>query len=254
MISNLRWHLEYAEADYDLLWENCLFVMDTNILLNFNRYTNSTNKDFLTVLEKISERLWVPHQVLLEYQYNVTNVQNDLKNSYGKISGIVKKLFNPALEETKKEFKQYRNHPFIKVSAFLENAQKLIEDFKQDLEETEKSHESEIIQRKETVENIHKLFKNVGEGFTEQELKAILQSGQERYKILRPPGFEDRLKKDNEWKQYSNLIVPDRFGDFVIWKQILKYAKTNKKPIIFVTDDEKEDWWRVLKGKKWDQD
>ncbi|MBY0115924.1 PIN-like domain-containing protein [Paenibacillus sp. FSL L8-0435] len=250
MISNLRWHLEYAEADYDLLWENCLFVMDTNILLNFNRYTNSTNKDFLTVLEKISERLWVPHQVLLEYQYNVTNVQNDLKNSYGKISGIVKKLFNPALEETKKEFKQYRNHPFIKVSAFLENAQKLIEDFKQDLEETEKSHESEIIQRKETVENIHKLFKNVGEGFTEQELKAILQSGQERYKILRPPGFEDRLKKDNEWKQYSNLIVPDRFGDFVIWKQILKYAKTNKKPIIFVTDDEKEDWWRVLKGKK----
>jgi hypothetical protein len=35
------------------------------------------------------------------------------------------------------------------------------------------------------------------------------------------------------------------FGDFIIWRQLLDHARTSKVPIIFVTDDRKEDWvWR----------
>jgi hypothetical protein len=43
---------------------------------------------------------------------------------------------------------------------------------------------------------------------------------------------------------------PDRYGDFVIWSQLLKHAHATKVPIVFITDDAKEDWYWTHKGKK----
>ena len=54
-----------------------------------------------------------------------------------------------------------------------------------------------------------------------------------------PPGWEDEGK--HNFKAY---------GDIVLWFQLIDYARTQKKPIIFVTDDGKKDWWiRDTKGK-----
>lgn len=39
------------------------------------------------------------------------------------------------------------------------------------------------------------------------------------------------------------------YGDLIIWKEIINYASAEKKPIIFVTDDRKEDWWRIENGE-----
>lgn len=47
-----------------------------------------------------------------------------------------------------------------------------------------------------------------------------------------PPGFKD--------KDDSN---PNQYGDLVIWKEILNLGAEKKQPVIFVTDDAKEDWW-----------
>jgi hypothetical protein len=40
-----------------------------------------------------------------------------------------------------------------------------------------------------------------------------------------------------------------KFGDFFIWKELLEHAKEQKRPLIFVTDDQKEDWWQQVKGR-----
>lgn len=34
----------------------------------------------------------------------------------------------------------------------------------------------------------------------------------------------------------------------LIWKELIEYSKKNKKPLIFVTDDGKEDWWKKENG------
>jgi hypothetical protein len=39
------------------------------------------------------------------------------------------------------------------------------------------------------------------------------------------------------------------YGDAILWLQLIDYAKSEKKPIIFVTDDDKEDWWLESGGK-----
>ena len=46
-----------------------------------------------------------------------------------------------------------------------------------------------------------------------------------------PPGFEDKSKKQNQ------------AGDLIIWKEILNFAKDKRKHVIFVSGDNKPDWW-----------
>ncbi len=66
-----------------------------------------------------------------------------------------------------------------------------------------------------------------------------------------------KSKKDDDQEDgvytYRGLVIRREFGDLILWNQILKEAKERQiKNIIFVTDDEKEDWWQYLdyKGRK----
>jgi hypothetical protein len=85
---------------------------------------------------------------------------------------------------------------------------------------------------------LNKIFQNkVGTAFDSAKLNEIYKNGQERYEKEIPPGYEDR-NKDNNDKSGTR-----KFGDLIIWFQIIEQAKTDKKPIIFVTDEQKKDWW-----------
>ena len=53
-----------------------------------------------------------------------------------------------------------------------------------------------------------------------------------------PPGYMDNKKTEN------------KYGDLLVWKEILDYATTQSVDIIFVTHDQKEDWWNTNHGKK----
>jgi hypothetical protein len=79
----------------------------------------------------------------------------------------------------------------------------------------------------------------VGEPFNEQILPNLYKEADDRYKRLKPPGFRDAEEKEDERK----------YGDFILWKQILEFAKKESRPIIFVTGEKKEDWW-IKKNNK----
>lgn len=83
----------------------------------------------------------------------------------------------------------------------------------------------------------------VGSQIDDKELNAIKEEGEERYKQSIPPGFKDDKKKKNS-EDDNNA-----YGDLIIWKQIIKYAKENGVGIVYVTHDQKEDWWNITKGK-----
>lgn len=69
-------------------------------------------------------------------------------------------------------------------------------------------------------------------------MEDICKEGKVRYEKKIPPGYKDNTNKSNG----------NEYGDLIVWKEIIKYAKTNKQPIVFVTDDQKEDWWTIEKG------
>lgn len=52
------------------LWNGCVFVFDTNVLLNLYRYTANTRDTLLTALDDLKDRVWIPYQVAYEYAKN----------------------------------------------------------------------------------------------------------------------------------------------------------------------------------------
>ena len=53
-----------------------------------------------------------------------------------------------------------------------------------------------------------------------------------RVKQKIPPGYLDAAKS------------PDRAaGDFLVWRQTIEESRARKLPVLFVTQDLKEDWW-----------
>jgi hypothetical protein len=77
---------------------------------------------------------------------------------------------------------------------------------------------------------------------TDVQLKSLALEGEERYKNEIPPGYRDG-KKDASGDPFR------KYGDLIIWKQIINKAKEATKPVIFVTDDKKDDWWLEQSGR-----
>src|SRR5665647_778377 len=67
---------------YQLLWKEGLIVFDANVLLNLYRLPTTARDELISVLELLKERLWIPHQVALEFQRRrLTVISNERKNT-----------------------------------------------------------------------------------------------------------------------------------------------------------------------------
>lgn len=77
----------------------------------------------------------------------------------------------------------------------------------------------------------------ISEKYSPEKLEEIYKDGESRYKQRIPPGYEDEKTK----KDYR------KYGDLVLWFQIIDIAKTQKKNVILITNERKVDWWWKIK-------
>lgn len=223
------------------LWDECLFVLDTNILLDLYRYTLETRDELINILLKISERIWIPHQVGLEYFRNRPETFFTQENIYIKAKKLLNTLCSIAETNIQKDLK-YRYHPFIDKKIFLEDINEALMNISKKFDENKAKHPTSI-REDQVLEILTELFDGkVGEPCTEEELGEIYKQGKKRYENDIPPGYEDSRGKN---KKTGN----DIYGDLVIWFQCIDHAKKNQKPIIFITNDGKKDWWWEIKGR-----
>ncbi|MEQ8671830.1 MAG: PIN domain-containing protein [Aggregatilineales bacterium] len=230
-------YYQRTEGELDKLWSEATFVFDTNVLLNLYRYSPDTSKEFLGILEKLAEqeRLWIPYQVASEYQKHRLFIANEVTNTYEQIKNHLDAKNN----EIRKIFGDLQNRIQSNLDSLFENLDGAIEQLKDEIE-TEKQAHLEWLAEDELTDKLAELFKNrVGASYSFDELKEKYSQGGERFKKFTPPGYADMQKGGTA--QYS---------DFIIWSQIINFTKINKKPVIFVTDDQKEDWWTIVGEKR----
>ncbi|MCS5520124.1 PIN-like domain-containing protein [Curtobacterium flaccumfaciens] len=226
-----------SDSEFEHLWSDGIIVLDTNTLLNFFRYTPETRDDFFRVLESFADGLWLPYQVGLEFQQSRLAVIN----STGEAFETVRKAAKTAKDGLKASFDAYSNHPTLDRGKLVEEVEKLFKSFEANLAKTEQTHKRSLQGKNDperTFARITNLFEGrVGSGFSEQELGQIRSEGQGRYEKKVPPGFKD-----------ANKTTGDPYGDLIVWKEIIRQAAASQKPVIFVTGDVKEDWWRREQG------
>ncbi|MGZ3630591.1 MAG: PIN-like domain-containing protein [Ktedonobacteraceae bacterium] len=91
------------------------------------------------------------------------------------------------------------------------------------------------------LEKVTNLFNGrIGGKYLSKRLEEIYKEFEQRFRLQIPPGYRDKNPKREGLKKY---------GDGVLWFQLIDYAKSHGKPIILMTDDQKDDWWRIDKGK-----
>ncbi|MFN6502184.1 MAG: PIN domain-containing protein [Nostoc sp. DedQUE01] len=223
-----------TEEEFAILWEECTFSFDTNVLLHIYRYKSETRERFFDILQKLKKRIWITHQVAYEYQKERLAVISQQSVAYDKIEEIL----NKNLQNLKNEIKSYSRHPLIDTTQITESIEKAIKRVKSNLRKKKQAHPN-LINDDELRERITQILDGkVGKSFSKEKLKTIYKDAEQRFKELIPPGYKDAKKPE-----------PDKYGDAILWFQLIEYAKYEKKPVVFVTDDTKEDWWLEYEGK-----
>jgi len=246
----------YHNPNLEKLFRECLFVFDSCSILELYQSKKKVAIEAFQVLEdpKVIDRIWIPHQVALEYQRNRLKRihkyenENDIKTALGNINVRINDV-DASLDAFKKIL---NNLSLIQESNIdLDDSLEMVTTSKNDLEkiknrfiEIKEGYKPNYLFNDEIRDKIDKLFENnIGDPFTYEELIEIYKEGEDRYKNEIPPGYKDaKTKKNNR-----------EYGDLVIWKQIINRAKSKDNgttDIIFITDDEKEDWWFLQPNTK----
>lgn len=212
------------------LWQNATVVFDTNVLLDLYRVSNETAKKLIEMIAYFADkdRVFVPCQVALEYHRNLLNTILIQKAKY---SDALK-----SLKDFEGKISEKRNHPYLSAK-LKERFSSLLADIESSFKAQTNKIEKIITQPSIKDELATLLDGKVGHGFSNEELEKIKEEGASRYAAKIPPGFKDADKSSD-----------NQYGDLVIWKEVLEFAKQQQVGIIYVSSDVKDDWYLRLHG------
>lgn len=239
------------EYEFRILWKKATFVFDTNVLLNLYRYETPTRDSLLDVMKRLADRIWIPYHVGLEYQRNRLKVIAEQCNRYSEVKKIVADSVD-SMQGKLDGLQLEKRHSHINPEKLLKAVQKAQQKFFEELEPLENM--SITVTSDDPIrDRLDDLFEGrIGSGPEEQtEIDEIQNEGELRFEKGIPPGFKDSSKdsKKSDEFTHSGLIYQRKFGDLIVWKQIIKYAsKEELKDLIFITDDSKSDWWWKVKS------
>ncbi|WP_338449302.1 PIN-like domain-containing protein [Niallia oryzisoli] len=238
--------------EFKELWESSpLVIIDTNGFLNLYRYSTETTNQILNILDTVpKEQFWLPAQVIKEFKKNRHDVITREYNKYKEVTKEVERIMLVTKNDIDKQFSKFNKFRFPKVNDFeakihvaIESIKEESKNYKEEIKEEVKQNEK-MLRDDKVKEFIDELISSerVGEPFNFTQLLQIYSEGEQRYQYKMPPGYMDieKDKKDNTKRE--------KFGDLILWKQLLEQSKKNNNGIIFITNDEKEDWWVLDKN------
>lgn len=240
IMQELFWgYYKPTEEEFKKLWNKGVFVFDTNILLNLYRYSEKTRERLFEILYLLKDRIWIPHQVAYEYQEGRLNTISEQSDPYEEIQKILDEYLENLNKLVNRYSKRHSFTSFVEENKIISTATRANKRISKTLKEKIKQ-DPNLIEEDIHRDKIDNLFSGkIGNPYDEEEVQKIYKQVKSRFEKEIPPGYKDK-KKPSYRKQY---------GDAIIWFQLIDYAKTQNKPIIFVTDDAKEDWWKIHKGK-----
>lgn len=231
MLEMFKGYIGYSDEEYKKIWKEAIIVVDTNILLNLYRYSETARETILNIFKKVRDRIWIPYQVGKEFFKNKDKVMFETFEEYNKLLKNLSANINKAKDEVNHQ-KDNRLKSKEKINDILDKDIKQIEQ----LLKKEQDEKKQILSEDKIEKVVLEIFNhNIGLPFTEDEFPKVREEGIRRKSNDIPPGYKDKDKEEN--------------GDYYIFYSIIQKAKQETKDVIFVTDDEKEDWFNKYNGE-----
>ena len=225
-------YLTPTQEEFKTLWNACLFVFDTSVLLTFYEHSPEATENLKKIMTTLKDRLWMPHHVGWEFvrrRRTVIHKQNkpyeeNMKKMKDVLDKIAAKDSHPVLSD-----------PCLqKLKAAIDSVQNEFDQTKKKLEDSHKNDEH--------VTFLEDLYKGrIGPAYPREEKAEIEKEGQKRYAAKIPPGYKHKEPKESP--------TGNPCGDYHIWCQMKVLAKSETKSIIFITNEDDEDFWWKLHGK-----
>jgi hypothetical protein len=216
----------------DSVKDTCIFVIDTNVLLLPFTISGQSIQELKKVYVKLKNenRLIIPGQVAREF---VKNRPEKIKEIFQRLHEKRSKLQNVGLEKSPllNELPSYEQAKQIELQI-----NKLFDDYKNKIGEI-----IEVVQNWVWNDPVSLIYKEL---FTpeiifelkldEEDMKKKLER---RYAHNIPPGYKDKDKPDAG------------IGDLLIWYTILEIGKNHKRDVVFVSMEQKTDWFHRSNNK-----
>lgn len=235
-----NWFIMDSERE-SKLWKNSVFIFDTSAIGALYGLIPSSQEVMMEILNKFADRTWIHAQVLYEYMKNREKmIMNPCKEHYQNPKAVINSNLIDSFDVYLKDFENEDFHPNMspealgKLKVFRDELNNTLNEVKKIIKE-EHSKQKERIAKIKEEDKILDAIDNLPHGnpFMISEIFEIIKEGELRYRNSIPPGYMDCGKKKGT----------QIYGDLIVWKEVLRYAKDNKKDIIFVCDDVKEDWY-----------
>lgn len=211
-----------------------LVTVDTNVLLDAYRFARTAREELLTVLEQLGDRLWIPHQVALEFHRNRIKVLSTYDIAYRAVESAVTQA-KSTISERIRGLANSVLLPESERDLLLRTLAEGIAPVEAQLSELRTRHDATTSLTDDPVlARLQKLFADrVGAPLSAEDLDIERKEAERRVQEGVPPGFKDKSKEDAA-------------GDYLVWCQILREAAVRQIPLVFVTRDAKGDWTQAL--------
>jgi hypothetical protein len=227
--------------DYGRVLTQGVVVPDANVLLNLYRYTAEARDDLLAVLDRLGDRLWVPHQVLFEFWQNRESVLRDPRDTAKTVQELTAHR-----ERALAAFRTWANRVSLPAERSRDLLGSLNEAFDAVMSGIDEFADTRAVEaardthKDPVLRSLESMLRNrVGLPLGDEAHAAAVVEGLRRVAEREPPGYMDK-KKDDEGAA----------GDYLVWEQVLIEAKRRRCDVLFVTGDVKEDWWREEHGER----
>ncbi|MFI9274024.1 PIN-like domain-containing protein [Kitasatospora sp. NPDC052896] len=218
-----------------------LVVLDTSILLRMYLYRQQTRQDLVSVLSRINDQLWVPHQVVAGFWANREPVMMNRRRGLDEVLKTLEKKAQDSLYAVKswaqqKGIDEASRDALTKdlSSAYAALAEAVVEHSADDgLDFFHAAKDDPVIQALGPM-----LSGRVGTELSAADHGVAIEEAARRTQEQIPPGYLDRHKSGH-----------GAASDYVMWEQILREAQHRSVDVLLVTGDLKEDWWRRVHGE-----
>jgi hypothetical protein len=223
-----RGYYQPTHDEVEAIWRDGLIVLDANVLLFLYDVQESTATEHLDALKKRESRLWMPYQIAEEFHRNVHKGRSTQTAAHQqrikKIAGLLGEIRStPARSRLRATAAQDKAVEALKLLH-----DELVTERDSIAEQTSHRAPDQLLER------IASLFDGkVGAEYPKAKLEALHKEAAKRFADLVPPGYEDAKTKTGSRK----------YGDYVLWRQLMDHAAKGKQDVLFVTNDNKEDWW-----------
>lgn len=214
-----------------------IIIFDTSFWLDIYRNLPDTIKTITSKLNKedFLNKIYIPSFVSKEFDKN----KHKLISEHKALNLKVREALTDAIKNGKNAIlgaiQTQKNRYKIENNSVENNINQLLTE----IEKNGKSFLSDSDSENSSYLSVEKLFndlksKNYIDELTKNDILDLFINGESRFKQKMPPGFMDTDKDKKGGFAY---------GDLIIWKEIICFAKKHKKDILFVTNDTKKDWF-----------